>query len=88
MAYRTVMMLLAPSVVGDASDGTILENWCIFLHILVSSPRFMLSLICLTGLSGILIKQCSEAAYYIENEIRVYSYVEFSSSNIINKGKV
>lgn len=57
------MMLLTPTVVGDASDSTILQSWRVFLHIVVSSPEFVLGLICFTGQSGILIKQCSEAAY-------------------------
>ena len=57
------MMLLTPTVVGDASDSTILQSWRVFLHILVKSPEFVLGLICFTSQSGILIKQCSEASY-------------------------
>lgn len=52
-----------PSAVGEAADSAITESWLILLHTFTHSLRFVLSLICFTGLSGILIKQCSEAAY-------------------------
>lgn len=62
MACRTVIVLLTPKIGRRASDSTITESSLILLT-LVSNPRSVLGLICFTGLSGILIKQCSEAAY-------------------------
>ena len=66
------MMLLALSIVGAASDRTKPESAPLSAHFL-SSPGFVLTLIHFIGLRGILIKQCSEAAYWVENEIRAYS---------------
>lgn len=62
MACRSVRVLLWPNIVGSASDSTATRASSSFC-MLVSSPRSVLSLISFTGLSGILIKQCSEAAY-------------------------